>query len=143
MIAKTRGNFVFLVVLFAVTIHLGMWVSRVLDKHTRPSENQGDGTTNLNVANTATNGVGEITFVGSIITAADLPNGNVLIAEQPQVHTNMPPGWTLETNGEEWRFVSRNGPDMFLSTTREKAIRDAWSFWRHCNRVEGTWVTVE
>ena len=48
-----------------------------------------------------------------------------------EVKTNMPPGWRLQTDGKEWRWVDANGGSWLPLSSRERAIKNAWEHYNY------------
>ena len=64
--------------------------------------------------------------------------------KQIQSHTNTLPGYTLETNGEEWRWVGKSGNISILyENTRAKTINDAWVHYNYNYDNKSSWITAE
>ena len=48
----------------------------------------------------------------------------------------MPPGWKLQTDGKEWRWVDAAGGSWLPLPSRKRAIENAWE---HYNYKEPQW----
>lgn len=46
-------------------------------------------------------------------------------------HTDMPPGWKLQTGGGEWRWVAPDGSSWIPLDSRQEAIDNAWDTYEY------------
>lgn len=60
-------------------------------------------------------------------------------------HSQMPPGWTVETNGSEYRFVRPDGNPQAVGTqwTRWGTVQRAWRQYRFESTSEGKWHRID
>lgn len=88
------------------------------------------------------NALQRYTNTGRLIAITNLTN----VAGSPNTHppvaakSEMPPGWKLQTDGKEWRWLDALGAGWVPLKTREEAISNAW---RHFNYKAPDWKDAQ